>query len=61
VRYPSGVQDVGAARGYIDFLEAINDPKHEEHDEMRRWIGRPFDPAAFDLDEVNERLAEFKL
>jgi len=24
-------------------------------------IGCPFDPAAFDLDEVNERLAEFKL
>jgi len=28
---------------------------------MCRWIGRPFDPAAFALDEVNERLAEFKL
>jgi hypothetical protein len=35
-------------------------PRGEEHESMKRWIGRPFDPAAFDLAEVNERLAEIK-
>jgi hypothetical protein len=40
--------DVGGAWGYIDFVAAITDPEHEEHDEMREWVGRDFDPEAFD-------------
>jgi hypothetical protein len=46
--------------GYQNFLAAIADSCHEEHADMKRWIGRPFDPAAFDIAEVNERLAEPK-
>lgn len=40
-------EDVGGAYGYADFLEAIADPHHPDHAEMRTWIGRPFDPDAF--------------
>jgi hypothetical protein len=47
--------------GYIEFLDAISDPSHEEHESMLEWIGGSFDPKAFDIAEVNERLAEFKL
>jgi hypothetical protein len=54
-------EDVGGPPGYLEFLEAIKNPRHEEHETMVKWIGRPFDPAAFSLDEVNARLAEFKL
>jgi hypothetical protein len=47
--------------GYLEFLEAINNPAHEEHAEMLKWIGGSFDPTAFSLAQVNARLAEFKL
>jgi hypothetical protein len=53
-------EDVGGAPGYAEFLAALADPAHEEHENMRRWIGGSFDPTAFDIAEVNERLAEIK-
>ncbi len=37
----------------MDFLEAIRDPKHENHDDLLEWIGGEFDSAAFDLKEAN--------
>lgn len=49
-------QDVGGVGGYEEFLEALADPAHPEHAELQRWIGRPFDPRAFDIDEINARL-----
>jgi hypothetical protein len=53
-------EDVGGYPGYAEFLEVLKDPKHPEHTNMRRWIGGSFDPAAFDLADVNERLATIK-
>jgi len=41
-------EDVGGAYGYAGFLAAITDPEHPEHAAMREWIGKPYDPAAFD-------------
>ena len=49
-------EDVGSTPGYANFLEAISNPAHPEHAEYLEWIGRPFDPAAFDIDEINEAL-----
>ena len=49
-------EDVGGVWGYADFQEAIANPEHDEHDSYLEWVGGEFDPAAFDLDEVNERL-----
>jgi hypothetical protein len=51
-------EDVGGPWGYDEFLAAIADPAHSEHEQYREWVGGPFDPAAFDLDEVNAALAE---
>lgn len=42
-------EDVGGASGYADFLEALADPPHEEHDNYLVWAGNKFDPAAFEL------------
>jgi hypothetical protein len=42
-------EDVGGPWGYSAFLDAINDPDHEEYAERLEWIGGPFDPAAVDL------------
>ena len=49
-------EDVGGVWGYENFLKAIHDPEHEEHEDYLNWIGGEFDPEAFDLDEVNDRL-----
>jgi hypothetical protein len=50
-------EDVGGVWGYQEFLEAIRDPEHEEHDSMLEWVGGSFDPEAFDLQTVNQELA----
>lgn len=54
-------EDVGGPPGYADFMEAINDPKHEEHEAMLEWRGGSFDPTAFRLDDINAALHQFKL
>ena len=38
-----------------------DNPTHADHASMLRWLGGPFDPAAFDLAEVHERLAPIKV
>ena len=48
-------EDVGGPWGYMEFAEAIRDPKHEQHEEFLEWRGE-FDPEAFDPDAVNEEL-----
>jgi Plasmid pRiA4b ORF-3-like protein len=64
VRYPicldgaraAPPEDCGSTPGYGHFLEAWRDPKHEEHEQMRRWAGPRYDPERFDLKVVNEVL-----
>lgn len=50
-------EDCGGIWGYQEFLEAIRDPEHPEHEAMLKWVGGAFDPEAFDLRAVNEGLA----
>ena len=40
-------EDVGGVWGYAEFLEAIADPKHEQHDDFVEW-GGDFDAEEFD-------------
>jgi hypothetical protein len=54
-------EDCGGTWGYSGFLEAVQDPNHPEHEEMLDWAGGEFDPAAFDLREVNAELKSLKL
>jgi hypothetical protein len=49
-------EDVGGASGYEEFLEALFDPSHEEHEDVKSWVGRPFHPTVFSVEEANERL-----
>jgi hypothetical protein len=53
-------EDVGGTWGFEEFLEAIRDPDHEEHDEYLEWAGGEFDPQAFDLEEVNQLLGQLE-
>lgn len=64
VRYPRCLkgkrsappEDVGGPWGYEEFLAAIRDPEHEEHEEFLEWVGGSFDPEALDLDAINAEL-----
>ena len=49
-------EDVGGMWGYYNFLEAVGDPDHPEHEMYLEWIGGEFDPQEFDLEETNEIL-----
>lgn len=40
-------EDVGGVWGYAEFLEAVADPKHEQHDDFLEWAGE-FDAEEFD-------------
>lgn len=53
-------EDCGGIWGYADFLRAIADPRHPEHETMREWIGGSFDPEAFDLEDVNAALRRMR-
>ncbi|VAX33816.1 hypothetical protein MNBD_NITROSPIRAE01-1661 [hydrothermal vent metagenome] len=52
-------EDCGGVWGYANLLEIINDPSHEEYDETSEWLGRSFEANHFDLEEINEMLAEY--
>jgi hypothetical protein len=52
--------DCGGIPGYYNLLEALADPKHPEHAEMKEWLGSKWDAARFDLDETNRFLKQFK-
>lgn len=50
-------EDVGGPPGYEEFIEAIADPQHERHAEMREWCGEDFDPNAVDTEGHASALA----
>jgi hypothetical protein len=54
-------EDVGGEPGYMHFLHAVSDPTHPEHHDLLRWHGAAFDPTAFDLQEVNQRLMDIRI
>ncbi len=45
-------EDCGSYWGYENFLKAISDPNHKQHEELLTWIGGEFDPEHFDIEEV---------
>ena len=49
-------EDVGGVWGYANFLDALADPEHEQHDEMRNWIGRKFNSEAFKPEVATKRM-----
>ena len=63
VRYPRCVdgdracppEDVGGVWGFADFVEAVTNPDHPQHDELLEWNG-PFDPDEFDAKKATRRM-----
>lgn len=48
-------EDCGGPHTYSEFLEAIRDPRHEDHASLLEWVGGSFDPEAFDPGKVKFR------
>jgi len=46
--------------GYAELLEIITAPSHPEYEERIEWVGESFNPDIFNIDEVNQRLGQFK-
>ena len=53
-------EDCGGVGGYMDLLEIIMDPKHEEYESRMEWLGGDFDPEAFDRHKTNRHLRLLK-
>ena len=49
-------EDVGGVPGYAEFLETIQNPDNEQHDEMLEWVGGKFDPEAFDAKKATKAM-----
>ncbi len=50
-------EDVGGTGGFYNFLDAMSDQDHPEHEEFKEWVGGEFDPEKFDIEAVNDWLS----
>ena len=49
-------EDCGGPWGYREFLKAVKNPGHEDHETLLESVGGRFDSEAFDLAAVNRAL-----
>ena len=54
-------EDCGGTWSYRELLGILADPNHPEHGERTDWLGRRFDPEAFDLGEFADNLRNGRL
>ena len=50
-------EDVGGSWGYAEFLDALADPAHENHAEIKEWAGEPFDSKTVDVEALADDVA----
>ena len=53
-------EDCGGFPGYYDLLAALANPKHEDHEEMKEWVGSAWDATHFNLAQTNAGLKRIK-
>lgn len=53
-------EDCGGVWGYAEFVEAIADPEHPQHEELLEWVGGEFDPELLELDAINAELRSLR-
>jgi hypothetical protein len=49
-------EDCGGATGYAELKRIIKNPRHKDYKETMVWIGGPFDPDFFPIDQINKEL-----
>ena len=42
----------------MEYLEALQDPSHPDHQQMVEWRGPSFDPERFNPTVINRRLSQ---
>ena len=53
-------EDCGGPHGYAMILHALANPTHPDSKDWLEWIGGNWEAEAFDLEEINRRLAKFR-
>ncbi|MEU4396000.1 plasmid pRiA4b ORF-3 family protein [Kribbella sp. NPDC023855] len=53
-------EDIGGPYALEEFLKAYADPGHPDHAQYRNWLGDSYDPAAFNLTEINTALSRLR-
>jgi hypothetical protein len=48
-------EDVGGVWGFGEYLDALCDPTHENHEELLEWSG-PFDPEDFNATDATNKM-----
>ncbi len=51
-------EDCGGPWGFDQLMAILGDEKHPQHERCRDWTPVNYDPARFDLNEINEALAQ---
>lgn len=52
-------EDCGGPWGYADMLRVLAGPRNARRREVVEWVGKSFDPKAFDLEEAQASLTEY--
>ena len=52
--------DCGGIPGYYEMLKVLRNPKHEEYESMKEWVGGEWNAERFDLAQVNKDLKRLK-
>jgi hypothetical protein len=58
-KYACPPEDCGGTGGYVEMLRTLAGRRNARRRELVEWLGGPFDPKAFDLEEARRRLAEY--
>ncbi len=49
-------EDVGGFPGYYEFLDAMGNTKHPEHENIKEWFGDTFDPNQPETDKLKREV-----
>ena len=53
-------EDCGGIHGFYEMLGILKNPNHPEYKDMKRWVGKSYDPQTFDILKTNTRLRRIK-
>ena len=53
-------EDCGGIYGYYELLAALAEPKHEQHQQMKQWVGGQWDATRFSPEDANAGLKRIK-
>ena len=53
--------DCGSIPGYENLVAAMADPRHPEREQLLEWLGRPYNPEAFNQVALNKLLKGLKV